>query len=105
MLPVIAYNLLQSIHLLDGAVTGLTEKCVNEIKANRDKCSYYIEHSLALCTALVPSIGYDKAAEIAEEAYQSGKTVREVAMERHILPEEDLNNIFDNIIRGTKNTF
>jgi len=105
MLPVIAYNLLQSIHLLDGAVTGLTEKCVNEIKANRDKCSYYIEQSLALCTALVPSIGYDKAAEIAEEAYQSGKTVREVAMERHILPEEDLNNIFDNIIRGTKNTF
>lgn len=105
MLPVIAYNLLQSIHLLDGAVTGLTEKCVNEIKANRDKCSYYLEQSLALCTALVPSIGYDKAAEIAKEAYKSGKTVREVAIERHILPEEDLNNIFDNIIRGTKNTF
>ena len=105
MLPVIAYNLLQSIQLLDGAVTCLTEKCVNEIMANRDKCSYYIEQSLALCTALVPSIGYDKAAEIAKEAYQSGKTVREVAMERHILPEKDLNKIFDNIIRGTKNAF
>ncbi len=54
-----------------------------------------IEESLALCTALSPIIGYDEASKIAKEAYETGKTVREVALEKKILPEEKINEVLD----------
>jgi fumarate hydratase class II len=96
-----AYNLLQSIHLLSRAVTVFGEKCIKGISANSEKCTSNLEQSLALVTALVPAIGYDKAAALAKEAYESGKTVREVACKARILPESEINKILDEIV-GSK---
>ncbi|MBM4328054.1 MAG: class II fumarate hydratase [Deltaproteobacteria bacterium] len=100
MLPVIAYNLLQSIDLLAGAADGLAEKCVRGIVADRERCLAYIEKSLALCTPLVPIIGYEAAAALAKEAYETGKTVREVAREQRILPQSELDRILDEAIHS-----
>lgn len=86
-LPLIAHNLLQSIHLLAGACRLLADKCIRGLKVDRRRCEGYIEQSLALVTALVPHIGYDRAADLAKEAYGSGRTVRQVALEQKILPE------------------
>lgn len=102
MLPLIAYNLLQSIQLLGSAVTVFTEKCVQRLSANREKCASNLEQSLALATALVPLIGYDGAAEIAKEAYTRGKTVREVAVMKKVLPEDRVNRILDDMVEGKK---
>jgi fumarate hydratase class II len=100
MLPLIAYNLLQSIDLLAAAATRLAEKCVDGITANRDKCLSYIEQSLAMCTPLVPVIGYDESAAIAKRAFAEGKTVREVALEMNVLPEKELAKILDKVVYG-----
>ena len=93
MLPVIAFNLLQSIELLGNAGRVAAEKCVRDINANPDKCAAYIEQSLALVTGLVPHIGYDRAAELAHEAHRSGRTVREVARASGLLDEKTLSDI------------
>jgi fumarate hydratase class II len=95
MLPVMAYNLLQSIELLAAASNNFAEKCIEGITANEQRCRDSIEQSLAMCTALAPEIGYEAAAAIAKEAYHTGKTVREVARERKILPEQRLNELLD----------
>jgi fumarate hydratase class II len=95
MLPVMAYNLVQSINLLASAVVVFTEKCLAGITANNETCSAYIEKSLALSTALVPKIGYDQAAAIAKKAYETGKTIREVALKEKVLPEKELNALLD----------
>jgi len=94
MLPVIAYNLLQSIDLLSSATKLLAEKCISGIRANRQKCASNIEKSLAMATYLVPHIGYDKAAAIAYKAHETGKTVIEIVREEKILPEKELEKIF-----------
>jgi fumarate hydratase class II len=102
MLPVIAYNLLQSIHLLTSATKALAEKCVDGISANTERCAAYLEQSLAIATAMVPVIGYDRAASIAKEAHEKKKTVREVALEKQVLPEDELNRLLDEMIHGGK---
>lgn len=94
MLPVITYNILQSISLLASASKIFAEKCIAGISVNREKCESNINQSLALAARLVPHIGYDKATEIAQKAYKSGKTIKEVAMEDDILPENILNTLF-----------
>jgi fumarate hydratase class II len=86
-LPLIAHNLLQSINLLACGCRSLADKCICGLEVDRRKCEGYIEQSLALVTALVPHIGYDRAADLAKEAYSSGRTVRQVALEQKILPE------------------
>ena len=99
-LPVIAYNLLQSIHLLDRAATAFEAKCVKGISANMEKCTSNLEQSLALATAFVPIIGYDRAAALAKEAYETGKTVRETALKSQVLPVKEVNRILDEIVGG-----
>jgi len=94
MLPVIAYNLLQSIDILSSATRLLAEKCISGIRANRQKCSDNIEKSLAMATYLVPHIGYDRAAAIANKAHETGKTIIEIVREEKILPEKELERIF-----------
>jgi fumarate hydratase class II len=96
MLPVIAYNLLESIRLLASAAKVFAEKCIRGISANRQVCAASIEKSLAMATGLVPHIGYDKAAAIAKTAYETGKTIREVGLEENVLPTDTLNDILDN---------
>jgi len=93
MLPVIAYNLLQSISILASVSEAFSDKCISGIRANRETCAAYIEKSLALVTGLVPKIGYDKAAAIAKKAYESGKTIRQVATEEAILPGAELDEL------------
>jgi fumarate hydratase class II len=90
MMPVIAYNLEQSIDILAAAARLLAERCVEGIEANRERCLELVEKSLAMVTSLVPKIGYDAAAEIAKEAMRTGRTVRELAREKGVLPEAEL---------------
>ncbi len=95
MLPVMAYNFLQSIELLATASNNLATKCIEGIKANEERCKSLIEESLAMCTALAPEIGYEAAAKLAKDAFQSGKTVREVAKEQQVLPDKRFTELLD----------
>ena len=95
MLPLISHNLLQSIQILSNSIKIFTEKLIDDLKADEKKCLDYIEGSLAMCTSLAPIIGYDKAAKIAYNAYESGKTVREIALEEKVLSFEKLNELLD----------
>lgn len=99
MLPVMAYNLLQSINLLSAAAEVFAHKCINGITANRRKCFSNIEQSLALVTALVPLIGYDRAAGIAQKAYDTGKTIRAVALAEKVLSEAELERLLGPVER------
>jgi len=95
MMPVIAYNLLQSIELLASASAVFAEKCVEGISANREACAAFIERSLALVTGLVPRIGYDRAAAVAKAAYDSGRTVRDVLLEEKTLTKAEIDKLLD----------
>jgi fumarate hydratase class II len=93
-IPLIARNLLQSIHLLTTASELFAEKCVDGIEANLEGCERSAESTLATATALNPYIGYDKGAEIVKDASQSGRTLREVARE-HGVDEATLDEALD----------
>jgi len=86
-IPLIARNLLSSIHLLTNAATVLNEKCVSGIQANRAGTTRSAESTLAVATALNPHIGYDRATEIVQEATRSGRLLREVAREAGVSEE------------------
>jgi fumarate hydratase class II len=94
MMPVAAYNLLQSISLLARATTNFVEQCVDGIQATA-RGPEMVERGLAICTALAPIVGYDAAADIAKEAAKTGRTVREVARERTSLGEAELDEVLD----------
>jgi fumarate hydratase class II len=94
MMPVAAYNLLQSISLLASVSSNFARQCVTGITAT-EKGPEMVERGLAICTALVPSIGYDAAAKVAKEAQASGRTVREVAREQTDLSDQELDRILD----------
>ena len=95
MMPLIAHNLLQSINILANAVTMFEEKCVRGLEANRERIDETIERSLMLATALVPVVGYDKAAEISKKAFAENKTVRQMALEKLDIDKDKLNKILD----------
>jgi fumarate hydratase, class II len=95
MMPVMAHNLLESIRLLTNVVEVFCDKCVRGIVANEERCRELIELSMAMVTSLAPKIGYDRAAEIAKESAKTGRTVREIARERKVLPERELERALD----------
>lgn len=95
MMPVMAYNLLQSIELLANGSRVFARRCVAGLEADHEKCESNVERSLAMCTVLAPVIGYDNAAKIAKLAYESKRTVREVALEISGLTGERLNELLD----------
>ena len=95
MMPLMAHNILESIRLLVTSSRNMTERCVRGLQADEERCRRMIEESLAMCTALVPKIGYDAAASIAKEAYSSGRTVREVASERNVLSADELEAVLN----------
>ena len=95
MLPLIAHNLTNSITILTNGTLVFTNKLIMGLQPNEEKCSGYIEGSLAMCTSLVPVIGYDKAAEIAYKAFESGKSVRKIATEEKVLNKEQLDKLLD----------
>jgi fumarate hydratase class II len=92
--PVIARNLLDSIHLLSAAARVFADKCVDGIEANRETCERYAELTLSAATALNPYIGYDKATEIVKEAAASGRSLREVARDAGV-DEQTLDKALD----------
>ncbi|MBI4228381.1 MAG: class II fumarate hydratase [Deltaproteobacteria bacterium] len=95
MMPVKGHNLLESIRLLTNSSRVFADKCISGIKADKKRCEEMIEKSLAMVTSLAPLIGYDLAAKIAKEAYDTGKTVREICTEKRVLPEEKLKKVLD----------
>jgi fumarate hydratase class II len=94
-LPLIAHCLHESIHCLTNGVTVFTEKCVAGIEADPERCRELVERSLMLVTALNPHIGYDAAAQVAKEALVSGRTLRDVVLERGLMTEAALDRALD----------
>jgi fumarate hydratase class II len=95
MMPVMAYNLLQSIALLSSAARVFADRCVAGLEVNRERCESLVEQSLAMCTSLAPMIGYDAAADIARESFKTGKTVRQIATERKVMSDDELDRALD----------
>ena len=94
MLPVAAHNLLEEMELLGRAAGNLARQAVDGLTAT-DRGPELLERGLAICTALVPAIGYDAAAAIAHQAHASGRTVREVALESSGIPPAELDRLLD----------
>ncbi|WP_104578842.1 aspartate ammonia-lyase [Helicobacter felis] len=92
--PVIAYKLFHSFLMLNRAMRTLVEKCINGITANEKICHDYVFNSIGIVTALNPHIGYEKSASIAKEALDTGKSVRDIVLERKLLTQEQLAEIF-----------
>jgi fumarate hydratase class II len=95
MMPVMAYDLLHAIELLSAATQNFSERLVRGLQADRERSTALVEQSLSMATVLAPVIGYDKAAELAKEAYRSGRTIREVAREKSGLSEEALEGLLN----------
>ncbi|MGH1364156.1 MAG: class II fumarate hydratase [Calditrichia bacterium] len=95
MMPMMAHNMLQSIHLLSTSSQVFSEKCIVGLRADEERNSEMVEKSLAMCTSLAPIIGYDNAAAIAKEAYKTGRTVRDVAREKGLMSDEELAKVLD----------
>lgn len=95
MLPVTAHNLLQSLELLGSGCRVFSRRCIAGLEADAERCEANVEMSLAMCTALAPVIGYDRAAQIAKVAHETGKTVREVAGEMSGLDAKKLGELLD----------
>ena len=95
MTPVMAFSLLQSIDILAAGSRLFATKCVDGITADEAHCRDLVERSPALVTALASEIGYDAAAALAREAVDRGKTVREIAREKNVLPIDELDRLLD----------
>ena len=95
MLPLIAHNMLFSINILSNSINIFVDKLLVDIQANTDKCEGYIEGSLAMCTSLVPEIGYDKAAQIAYEAFNTNKTIKQVLKDNKVLSDKKIDDLLN----------
>ncbi len=93
--PVMAYNMMQSIQLLADASASFAERCVEGIEANEGRIEELVNRSLMLVTALAPTIGYDKATEVAKKAHKDGATLKEAALSLGYVTEEE----FDRVVR------
>jgi fumarate hydratase class II len=95
MMPVMAHNLLQAIELLSTGAEVFARRCVSGLEVNEDKCRANLELSLSNCTILAPVIGYDKAAKIAKVAYETNRTIREVALDISGLDKAKLDELLN----------
>ncbi|MFP4608603.1 MAG: aspartate ammonia-lyase [Candidatus Natronoplasma sp.] len=95
MVPLMTHNIIDSIEMLNNYLPVFEEKCVEDIEANEDVCLKNLKKTPALATLLSPKIGYEKAAELAREAMQRDVSLEVLAREKNILPEEELDEIFD----------
>ncbi len=95
MLPVINYNILQSIDILISSVKVFTEKCVKGINADPLRCRAYFENSVGLATVLNKFIGYEKAAMVAKESASTGKTLKEIVNEKGVMTEKEWDRLLD----------
>jgi fumarate hydratase class II len=95
MLPLLIRNLLESVRLLANVSHVFVERCVAGIEADAARASAQVEQSLAMVTALVPRIGYERAAEIARKSVATGRTVREICLAERVLPPAELEALLD----------
>ncbi|MCA0354853.1 MAG: aspartate ammonia-lyase [Chloroflexi bacterium] len=95
MMPIIGYNIFQMMDVLIGAVKAFTEKCVLGIQANEEKATGWLAKNAILVTALNPTIGYLKGAEVAKEAMATNRTIREVVVEKGYLTAEEADSLLD----------
>lgn len=95
MMPILAYNLFQMMDVTIGSVKAFTEKCVVGVAANQEKAEGWLAKNAILVTALNPVIGYAKGAEVAKEAMSSGRTIREVVLEKGYLEESQVDSLLD----------
>ncbi len=95
MMPVMAFDMLMSIDILKNSVGVFIEYCVEGITANAERCEQLVESSMGLATALNPYIGYSAASKVTQEAYRTGKPIRQVVKEMGILSAEELERVLD----------
>ncbi|MBD2018139.1 aspartate ammonia-lyase [Microcoleus sp. FACHB-53] len=95
MMPLIAYNLIHSIEILGNTLSALTKRGIEGIQVNRDRCLAYAEGSLALVTALNPHIGYLNAAAVAKESLETGKSLRQIVLERELMNPDELAQVLN----------
>ena len=95
MMPVMAEALLESIRLLARSARLFARRYLVGMEANKAQCEGMVEKSLALATALVPYLGYEQAAQLAKDAFGTGKTIRQLCQERGLLPKEQLHQVLD----------
>jgi fumarate hydratase class II len=95
MMPVMGQTTLESVELLANVSNAFVDFCAIEMEANEERCNASVENSLAMVTSLNPHIGYEKAADLAKQAFKSGKTIRELCLEQKILDEATLNKALD----------
>ena len=95
MMPVMGHTTLQSIELLASATNAFVEFCIEGMEPNEEACEAAIEQSLSMVTSLNPLIGYDKASALAKEAFKTGKTIRELCIEKKVVTEEQLAEALD----------
>ncbi|MDO8480970.1 MAG: aspartate ammonia-lyase [Nanoarchaeota archaeon] len=92
-MPIVSYCIIESLGILSNASTTFAEKCIDGIKANEERCRWYVEHSAALATALNPHLGYDTVAALVKESLASGKNIRELVIEKGLLNKSQLDAI------------
>jgi fumarate hydratase class II len=95
MIPVIARNLLESVRLLANVSHAFVDRCLAGLEVDRARTAAWIEQSAALATPLATRIGYDRAAELAKRAMATGRSVREIAREEGVLPDDELDRLLD----------
>ena len=95
MLPVMAHSLLESIELLTSGTAVFDQKLISQLEANTEKLEENIQKNSILVTALVPVLGYDKAAEVAKEAMSQNKTIKEVLIEKNLISNEQIDEILN----------
>ena len=95
MMPVIGHNILLSMTILTNAARVLAERTVKGITANEEMCSYWVERSAALATALMPHIGYARAAEISKQSVKEGLLIRDLVKRDKLLPDEQIDDVLD----------
>ena len=93
--PIIFYNLIQSVETLTYAVHTFVDNCVTGITANRERCRDLVENSVGIITALCPHVGYEKAAQLAKQAIETGASVRKLILDEGLLDQEALDKILD----------
>jgi fumarate hydratase class II len=95
MMPIIAHNLFEMMHVLIGSMSAFTTKCVVGVTANEEKATGWLAKNAILVTALNPVIGYANGAQVAKEALATNRTIKEVVIEKGLLPEEKVDELLD----------
>ena len=93
MEPVIAYNLFNAMTYLKNGVNTFVDKLLVDLEVDRERCEYWLNRSVGIVTALLPHVGYENASVLAKEAYETGRSIREIILEKGLLSEEDMNHI------------